>query len=100
MNVNPVFTPASGVVPPKLPSVSRAAGGSDGFGNSLSQAVQSLDQLQKQADVRTMQVAAGEQVDLHDVMIAQDRASLGLQVALQVRNKLVEAYQDIMRMQI
>ncbi|MCC7105464.1 MAG: flagellar hook-basal body complex protein FliE [Chloroflexi bacterium] len=100
MSVNPVFTPASSVAPPKLPSLNDAPGRADGFSSALSQAVQSLDQLQKQADVGTIQAAAGEQVDLHDVMIAQDRASLGLQVALQVRNKLVEAYQDIMRMQI
>ncbi len=48
----------------------------------------------------TVQLAAGEPVQLHDEMIAQDQAALGFQLAVQVRNKLVEAYQDVMRMQL
>ena len=39
-------------------------------------------------------------VDLHEVMLARETASLHFQLAVQVRNKLVEAYQDVMRMQI
>jgi flagellar hook-basal body complex protein FliE len=38
--------------------------------------------------------------NIHDVVIAQEKASLSLQLALQVRNKAVEAYQEMMRMQI
>ena len=48
----------------------------------------------------SLKVASGEPVELHDVMLAQERASLGFELAVQVRNKLVEAYQDIMRMQV
>jgi flagellar hook-basal body complex protein FliE len=72
----------------------------DGFGQSLTQALDSLSRLQQEADVKTVQLAAGEPVELHDVMIAQDQATLGFQLAVQVRNKLVEAYQDVMRMQL
>ena len=71
-----------------------------GFGQALGDAVQSLDSLQKDADSQSTQLAAGDPVELHDVMIAQDRASLSMQLAVQVRNKMVEAYQDIMRMQV
>ena len=46
------------------------------------------------------QLAAGEPVELHDVMIAMEEADLSLRLALQVRNKLVEAYQEIQRMQV
>lgn len=77
-----------------------SSGGPDGFGAALVDAVQSLDRLQREADASGLQLGAGEPVDLHDVMLAQDRASLSLQLALQVRNKLVEAYQDVMRMQL
>jgi flagellar hook-basal body complex protein FliE len=77
-----------------------AGGQVDGFGQSLINAVQSLDRLQQQADEGSMRLAAGEPVDLHDVMIAQEQASLSMQLAVQVRNKLVEAYQDVMRMQM
>ena len=72
----------------------------DGFGQALADAVGTLDGLQQQADQKAIALATGEPIELHDVMIAQDEAALGLQLAVQVRNKLVEAYQDIMRMQL
>ncbi len=93
----------------KLPSIGvqpdKAAGASagqvlGGFGDALVDAVETLDRLQKEPEEQGMKLAAGEPVELHDVMLAQDRASLGFQLAVQVRNKLVEAYQDVMRMQI
>ena len=71
-----------------------------GFGQALTDAIGRLDGLQKEAETQGLQLAAGQQVDLHDVMIAQDRASLSLDLAVQVRNKLVESYQEIMRMQV
>jgi len=45
-------------------------------------------------------VATGEVRDLHQVTIAAEKADLGLQLTVQVRNKIVEAYQEIMRMQV
>jgi flagellar hook-basal body complex protein FliE len=90
-----------------LPGAAPATGGDsaagkvlDGFGSALSNAVTSLDRLQHEADQKAIALATGDPVELHDVMIAQDQASLGLQLAVQVRNKMVEAYQDIMRMQL
>jgi len=47
-----------------------------------------------------LQLAAGMPVELHDVMIAQDRAALSLDLAVQVRNRLLESYHEVMRMQI
>ena len=47
-----------------------------------------------------MRMAAGDPIDLHEVMLARETASLQFQLAVQVRNKLVEAYQDVMRMQV
>ncbi len=70
------------------------------FAETLAQAVRSLDAIQKHAADQAAQLAAGEPVELHDVMIAQEWASVSLELAVQVRNKLVEAYQEIMRMQI
>ena len=73
---------------------------SGGFGDALGDAVKSIDTLQRQADAQGSALAAGEPVEIHDVMLAYDRASLSMQLAIQVRNKMVEAYQDIMRMQV
>ncbi|MFN0074120.1 MAG: flagellar hook-basal body complex protein FliE [Chloroflexota bacterium] len=83
---------------PAAPKPATPAAG--GFGDALGDAVKSLDGLQKEADSASTAMAAGEDVEIHDVMLAQDRASLSMQLAVQVRNKMVEAYQDIMRMQV
>ncbi|HLH25583.1 MAG TPA: flagellar hook-basal body complex protein FliE [Chloroflexota bacterium] len=101
MPISPVLTPVPGAT---LGTPTYGAPGAgkalDGFGQSLTRAVDSLNRLQQEADVAAVQLAAGEPVELHDVMIAQDQATLGFQLAVQVRNKLVEAYQDVMRMQL
>jgi flagellar hook-basal body complex protein FliE len=98
VDVNPILSQ----VPSIRPETSGGGPGKllDGFGQALSGAVESLNQTQQAADQQAVQLAAGEPVELHDVMIAQEQASLGMQLAVQVRNKLVEAYQDVMRMQI
>lgn len=72
----------------------------EGFGKALTEAIGSLDKMQHEADAGSLKLASGEPVELHEVMLAQERASLSFDLAVQVRNKLVEAYQDIMRMQV
>src|SRR5436190_24100618 len=86
---------------PTLPNKPSSGGapGSD-FGDVLKQAVDSLGQLGKQADVSTTKLAAGDPIDIHEVMLNTEQASLGFSMALQVRNKLVDAYQEIMRMSV
>lgn len=76
----------------------KAAGGS--FGQALTDAIKGLSDSQNAADDKSVQMAAGEPIDLHEVMLARETASLQFQLALQVRNKLVEAYQDVMRTQV
>jgi flagellar hook-basal body complex protein FliE len=71
-----------------------------GFGQALSNAISGLNDSQNAADDASVRMAAGEPIDLHEVMLARETASLHFQLAVQVRNKLVEAYQDVMRMQI
>jgi flagellar hook-basal body complex protein FliE len=70
------------------------------FGAVLSQAVQDLNQTQVTADQGAAKLAAGEPVDLHQVMIGMESANLSFGLALQVRNKLLDAYQEVMRMVI
>ena len=96
MNINPV----SGGLPSVASRAAAGGSGLDGFGKALFDAVQSLDQVQQEADGKSLDLASGQPVDLHDVMISQDRASLSMNLALQVRNKLVESYQEVMRMQL
>ena len=70
------------------------------FGTMLKDAIGSLSSLGAQADASSLKLATGEPVDIHEVMLNTEQASLGFQVALQVRNKLVDAYTEIMRMSI
>lgn len=70
------------------------------FGEVLHQKLQELNQLQIKSDELTQQLLAGGDVELHDIMLAAEQANLALQLTVQIRNKLVEAYQELSRMQI
>lgn len=93
-------TPAVGTTP-AMPSGTPAAGNAaGGFGQALTDAISGLSESQNAADDASVRLAAGDPIDLHEVMLARETASLQFQLAVQVRNKLVEAYQDVMRMQV
>lgn len=70
------------------------------FGNLLNQAITKLNDQQMTVEQLTERFAAGDLQDVHQLLIASEKASLGLELAVQVRNKAIEAYQEIMRMQI
>ncbi len=69
----------------------------DSFGQLLTDALTRLNDVQRAADDSTTRLATGQPVELHDVMIAVQQASLAFDLTLQVRNKLLDAYQEIMR---
>lgn len=76
------------------------AGGAD-FGQALKAAIDQVSAAQAQAQQMAQDVAAGnENVNLQDVMINLQKASLSFQQMVQVRNKLVTAYQDVMNMPV
>jgi flagellar hook-basal body complex protein FliE len=72
----------------------------DSFGDLVGKAVEQLDQMQQQADTASVQVATGGDIELHTAMVTMEESSLAMQLALQVRNKVVDSYQEIMRMQV
>ncbi len=71
-----------------------------GFQNSIEKAVAEVNNLQHQADDLAVKLATGDVEDVHKAMIAMNKAKLALDFTIQVRNKVVEAYQEIMRMQV
>lgn len=71
-----------------------------GFGKVLEDMVGKVSELQKTADQSIQSLATGEGKGLHEVMIAVEKASISFQMLTQVRNKAVEAYQEIMRMPV
>lgn len=71
-----------------------------GFANVFEQQLGKVNSDLTLAETSLQKLAAGEPVELHDVMIALETARIGVQTMVQVRNRMVEAYQDLMRMQI
>lgn len=74
------------------------AAGEGGFGALLADALEKLAGLQEEAAIQSQALATGRADDVTSVVMAVERASLALQLAVQVRNRAVEAYQDIFRM--
>ncbi|MDN4494239.1 flagellar hook-basal body complex protein FliE [Ureibacillus aquaedulcis] len=70
------------------------------FANTLKDAIASVNNQQVQSDAMTQKLINGEDVDLHEVMITAQKAGVTLNATLEVRNKAIEAYQEIMRMSI
>jgi len=72
----------------------------DGFGSMIKDAVDSIDNTQKSAEREISKAVTGESPDLHKTIIALQTADLKFQLGLQVRNKLIGAFDEIMRMQV
>lgn len=75
------------------------ASGSD-FSDTFKQAIERVDEAQKTADSEVEAFIAGENDNLHDVMIAMNQAKLHFQLMAEVRNRTIETYQELMRMQV
>ncbi|MEC2076983.1 flagellar hook-basal body complex protein FliE [Metabacillus fastidiosus] len=70
------------------------------FGEILKQSINEVNASQAMSDKMTEALAAGKNVELHNVMISAEKASVTLTIATEVRNKAIEAYQEMMRMQV
>jgi len=81
-------------------SATSARAAAKSFGDMLEQAVDQVNTLQTQADKLAQDLAAGKLENLHTVMVAMSKASLALEFTIQVRNKVIEAYQELMRTQV
>jgi len=73
---------------------------SDDFGDLVRDNLQQVNNLEKNADNLTTQFALGEIDDIHQVTIATEKARMALNMTLGVQNRLVQAYEEVMRMQI
>lgn len=80
---------------------SAAAAGQGGFGGELQASIQRINRLQQTANSQAMAFQAGDpNLQLNDVMVDMQKASVAFQMGLQVRNRLVSAYRDVMNMQV
>jgi flagellar hook-basal body complex protein FliE len=81
-------------------SVQSPSTGSGGFGSMLTDAISGLNQSQNTAASDSVALATGQASDVTSVVSDVEKANLEMQLAVQVRNKAVDAYEEIMRMQI
>lgn len=72
----------------------------EGAGKFFSELVSKVNDLQTQSDQAIQGLASGENKNLHEVMISMEKASISFLFMSQVRNKAIEAYQEVMRMQV
>ncbi|HHW60555.1 MAG TPA: flagellar hook-basal body complex protein FliE [Syntrophomonadaceae bacterium] len=82
-----------------LPQTEQNSAASGSFVDYLKEAIHKVDQLQKEAEISALNLALGEEPNLHNTVIAYEKAKLALQLTIEARNRIVEAYQEIMRMQ-
>jgi flagellar hook-basal body complex protein FliE len=80
--------------------VDGVAAGSPSFATTFQNALQQVNTLQEQEDVATEAYERGETTDIASVVLMQQRASISFEATLQVRNKLLSAYKDIMNMPV
>jgi flagellar hook-basal body complex protein FliE len=78
---------------------SPASTSESGFRDVLHSAIDDIQQLEGQASAKVAGVIAGNGADVHSAMIAVEKADLSFQLMMQVRNKIVSAYEEISRMQ-
>jgi flagellar hook-basal body complex protein FliE len=95
----PAIGPISLAAPSIAPSAGTSASGGSGFASQLGKGLEQLQAAQDKADGLAVKAATGNLSDVHDFMIASTEASLATQLTAAVRNKALEAFAEIMRLQ-
>ena len=70
------------------------------FATTLKEAVGNVNRLQKEADVLMQKLSTGKVKNIPEVMVAVEKADIALKLMVQVRNKVIDAYQEVMKMQV
>jgi len=92
----PVF-PATAPTSPTAPTGAEAPEG--GFSATLNRAVSQVDELGQDSESQIADLLQGNRQDIHNVMIAVEKADVAFQLMMQVRNKIVSAYQEVSKLQ-
>ena len=82
------------------PSGRIPASGGPSFGNMISNVIKDVDELHKTAEQTTEKLITGELEDVHQVVVAMEEAQISFRLLMEVRNKLVTAYQEVMKTQV
>ena len=83
----------------KMSSIDSAKNG-ESFVDTLNTAINKVNETQKVADVKMEELATGQNTNIPEVMISVEKADIALRLMMKVRNKVIDAYQEIMKMQV
>ena len=97
--ITPITAPIT-PMPPLIAGGSASAKPSEGFGQQLGKLLEDAHAQQLKADEAVKGFLTGDGQDIHQVMFAMEQARFSLMAVMEVRNKLVEAYQEVSRMPI
>src|SRR5271169_1046031 len=84
---------------PTSPTMPSSPGAGGGFGETLKNAIQDVNDLSNNSDQKVAELVKGDRQDVHNVMIAVEKADIAFQLMMQVRNKIVNAYQEVSKLQ-
>lgn len=87
------------IVEPKDGTKSDSTQGAS-FSETISKFIKDVDELQRDAGEAIEKLVSGENVDLHEVMIAVEKAGVSFDLLMEIRKKILEAYHEVMRMQV
>ena len=88
------------LIPPRIEEKQTNEKQGESFFNTLQNAIGEVNKLHEEADHAVRELAAGKEKDIHNTMIALEKAEISFQLMMQVRNKIVSAYETIMRTNI
>jgi flagellar hook-basal body complex protein FliE len=94
------ITPISPITVPQMPQAATGGGQAADFTDVMQAAIGKVEQYRADANQSVENFLSGEGGELHTTVLATQRAELSLELFMQTRNKVVQAYQEIMRMQL
>lgn len=97
---NAIAPIGAGFEPIEMPSFEGPKQGGESFGAMLERSIGDVNQLLTQADEKNVEMALGKTENLHETMISVEKAETALRMMTQFRNKALEAYNEVLRMQL
>ncbi|MDR2577900.1 MAG: flagellar hook-basal body complex protein FliE [Chitinispirillales bacterium] len=98
--INSIGPIQTGSLPGQIGPASRQQGGGMSFRDTLNGFLGEVNQLQNKASTAVQRLAAGEITDVHQVMTASEEAKVAFNLMMEVRNKVMEAYQEVLRIRL
>jgi flagellar hook-basal body complex protein FliE len=91
-------------VAPEIPNLDGQAGaasaGGRSFADMINDSMNKVNELQLQADQGVKELIAGRNKNIHETMLMMEKADMSFKLMMQVRNKIIDAYREVMRMQV